>query len=136
MSFRSIQLLALLVLSLASCSDFTYTPKSKKSKIRETPNIAIFDRIVDFRLIQKGWPSSKQDFISKDIKYYNAFEGFPYQTTVFKIIDSNNMVFYFTDHIKDIKQERQSGKTDLNRYNGRVTFWKENDKILWKLKMR
>lgn len=119
----------------AQCNYFTYVPKGKKKQLQETPSVLILDRMVDFRIEQGGWPSSKQDFISKGIKYYEVFNNFPYQTTTFKIKDSNNMVFTFSDHIKDIDRYNKTGKADLNGYNGTVTFWKEGDKFLWKIKM-
>ena len=76
------------------------------------------------------------DFISKGDKYYKVFEGFRYNETKFKIIDSNNMVFSFYDHRKDVDNYNEIGKIDLNNYRGTVKFYKEKDKFLWKLKMK
>lgn len=91
--------------------------------------------MVDFRKEQMSWPVSKADFISKGMKYYEVFNDFPYQQTSFKVIDSNNMVFSFSQHIKDVKHDQKTGKTELNDYSGRVIFYKLNDKFIWKLKM-
>ncbi len=120
---------------LISCRNFTYIPKSKKKQLRETPSVLIFDRIVDFRIEQGGWPTSKEDFISKGTKYYEVFNDFPYLTTIFKIADSNRMIFFFSDHIKDKTRYNETKQTDVNSYNGSVKFWKENGKFLWKIKM-
>lgn len=123
------------VFAFVSCNYVTYTPRSKKNIRRETPSIVLFDRIVDFRIEQMGWPVSKTDFISKGIKYYEVFEDFPYQETRFHIIDSNHMTFYFYNHKKDIEKAKRTNKVDLNSYNGSVRFYKENGKFIWKLKM-
>ena len=104
--------------------------------MRETPSVLLFERIIDFRIEQMGWPISKIDFMNKGIKYYEVFQDFPYQTTTFKIIDSNTMVFSFSEHIKDIKNYNKTQKIDLNSYGGTVRFFKENEKFIWKLKMK
>ncbi len=126
----------LCMLGIAGCNYVTYTPRSKKNIRRETPSLLIFDRIVDFRIEQMGWPVSRMDFTSKGIKYYQVFENFPYQQTDFKIIDRNTMVFSFSGHIQDIKNYNETNKVDLNSYGGSVRFFKENDKFIWKLKMK
>lgn len=125
-----------LVLIFTSCNYINYTPRSKKNVQREKPSILIFDRIIDFRIEQMGWPTSKMDFMSKGKKYYEVFEGFRYNETKFKIIDSNNMVFSFYGHRKDVDNYNETGKIDFNNYRGTVRFYKENDKFLWKLKMK
>lgn len=128
-------IVALVTLFLVSCNYVTYTPRSKNNINREKPSIILFERIVDFRIEQMGWPTSRQDFISKGLRYYEVMNDFKYATTTFKIVDSNNMVFSFGNHIQDIKNQKESEKIDLHSYGGRVTFYKENDKFLWKLKM-
>ncbi|MDB5202252.1 MAG: hypothetical protein JWQ27_1661 [Ferruginibacter sp.] len=119
----------------SSCNYISYTPKSKKAARREMPSILLLEKIVDFRIEQMGWPASQGDFISKDIKFYRAMEGFPYRQTTFKIIDSNNMIFYFTGHIKDLEKNKRTGKTELNGFGGHVKFYKENNKFIWKIKL-
>jgi hypothetical protein len=128
-------LAGLLILVFAACNYVTYTPRTKKQVRREKPSIMILSRIVDFRIEHNSWPLSKEDFISKGKKYNEAFEGFPYYYTEFKIIDSNRMTFYFSRHIKDLQQHEQTQKVDLNAYGGRVRFYKENGRFVWKLKM-
>ena len=122
--------------AFVACNYVTYTPRSKKKILQETPSLLIFDRIVDFRIEQMGWPVSKADFMSKGIKYYEVFNDFPYQETHFKIIDSNNMLFSFYQHINDIDNYKRTNKVDLNSYGGSVRFFKENGKFIWKLKMK
>lgn len=124
------------LLMLVACDQFTYIPKSKKKQRQETPSVIIFDRMVDFRIEQGSWPVSRQDFISKGVKYYEVFNNFPYQVADFKVKDTNNMTFYFSGHIKDIERYNHTGVTDLNSFGGYVRFWKENDKFLWKIKMK
>ena len=91
--------------------------------------------MVDFRMEQMGWPNSVTDFISKNKKYYEVFENFPYLNTEFKITDSNRMTFYFSQHIADMEKYKRTGKADLNAYGGHVKFYKENDKFIWRIKM-
>ncbi len=126
----------LLVLIVSSCRYFFYTPRSKSNIHREQPSLLLLEKIVEFRLENLGWPTSKEDFMNKGIKYQKVFEGFPYNYTEFKRIDSNKMIFYFTDHIKDSDNYYETGKINLNSYNGRVTFYKDSNKFIWKLKMR
>lgn len=124
------------MVNIVACNYVTYTPRSKRNKQGETPSLVIFERIVDFRIEQMGWPTSKTDFISKGIKYYEVFENFPYQYTDFKIIDSNTMTFTYSQHIKDVKKFDKTEKVDLNSYGGSVNFYKENGKFIWKIKKR
>jgi len=125
----------LIVASIVSCNYFTFHPKSEKQKYIERPNVLIYDRIVEFRIEQMGWPISKADFMSKGKKYCDVFENFPYLRTEFKITDSNRMTFYFSEHVNDVAREDRTRKYDLNASNGHVKFYKENDRFTWKLKM-
>lgn len=124
------------MLNMVACNYVTYTPRSKRNKQRETPSLVLFERIVDFRIEQMGWPASKTDFISKGIKYYEVFENFPYQNTDFKVLDSNTMVFTYSQHIRDVRNFEKTEKVDLNSYGGSVKFYKENGKFIWKIKKR
>jgi hypothetical protein len=121
---------------LQSCNYFTYTPHSKRQRLVERPSVAICDKIVDFRYSEGGWPTSRQDFMNKGLKYYEVIKDFPYQNTEFKIKDSTEMTFYFGGHIQDAKRALKTKKTDINNYNGNIHFWKEGGKFLWKINMR
>jgi hypothetical protein len=68
-------------------------------------------------------------------KYKDALHGFKYQNTRFKIIDQDNMIFYFSDHVKDAANFESTERIDLNSYGGRVKFYKRDGKFLWKIKM-
>lgn len=136
-NFLRLYLIATLVIFVitSGCSSFTYTPRSKQNRHREMPSILLYEQIINFRMVQGSWPISKEDFISKNIKYYQAFEGFKFQDYSFKITDSNYMVFSFWNHIKDVELQKQNNKQNLSAYRGRVIFFKEGDKFLWKIKM-
>ena len=121
---------------LASCDHFVYTPKHRSQKRREKPSIFICERIIDFRLEEGRWPVSREDLIHKGKKYYDAFAGFKYSYTEFKIKDSSNMTFYFEDHIADETTYQLTGKSELNAYGGRIRFFKVKDKYAYKIKMR
>ena len=127
--------IATIVLIFTSCNYITYIPRSKASVRRAAPSMLLLEKIADFRVEQHSWPVSTEDFISKGTKYYNAYKDFNYTETWFKIIDSNTMVFYFTGHIVDIEDYNASQKINLNSYNGRAKFFKQNDKFIWKLTM-
>ena len=97
------------------------------------PSIALYERIIDFRLEQNSWPVSKDDFISKGKKYYEVLQGFPYQTVTFKTIDSNAMVFSFSEHIKDLENYERTRQVDLNSYKGSIKFTRQQNKFVWKI---
>ena len=123
------------VLQLAACNYVTYTPRSKGNIRKETPSIILLERIVDFRTVHNSWPVSREDFISKGVKYYEVMHNFPYAATTFKVIDSNTMTFSFSNHIKDQENYNTTGKVDLNAYSGSVKFFKQDGRFVWKLKM-
>jgi hypothetical protein len=135
-AFLNIALTVVLFICMISCNHFTYRPHSIKAKMLERPSISICVKIVEFRIAEGGWPISKQDFMNKGIKYYEEMKDFPYQTTEFKIKDSNNMVFYFRDNIKDIERYKKTQKGDFNGFHGNIVFWKEGDRFLWKINMK
>lgn len=120
---------------VSACKNVTYIPKSKKKQSLATPSVLIFDRMVDFRIEQGYWPNSLQEFTSKGIKYYDVMKDFKYLETSFKIKDSNRMVFYFSNHIKDEQRYKETKEIDLNSYSGSAKFWKENNKFIWSIKM-
>jgi hypothetical protein len=115
--------------------NFTYRPHSKKQQQEAKPSIVLLERIIQFRENYQQWPNSKEDFMSRDRKYKEAFTGFKYLYTEFKIIDSDRMIFYFLQNVKDEDKYNSSGKIDLNRYGGEVKFYKEGGKLIWKMKM-
>jgi hypothetical protein len=119
-----------------SCNYFSYTRHTKIERLSERPSAVICDNIVNFRIIQGGWPTSKEDFMYKDVRNYEALKDFPYQTTEFKIKDSTEMTLYFRDHIKDVIKSQKTNKSDLNSFQGNIHFWKEADKFLWKINMK
>ncbi len=127
--------ISIYILVFTSCNYFTYIPRSKTAVRRAAPSILLLEKIVDFRVEQHSWPVSREDFISKGIKYYEAFKRFNYTETWFKVIDSNTMVFYFTGHVTDIDDYNTYRKINLNSYNGRAKFFRQKDKFIWKLKM-
>jgi hypothetical protein len=118
-----------------SCNYISYTPKTKRQQFLHQPSVVLLSGIVDFRIEQMGWPTSRTDFISKGKKYYDAFENFEYLVTDFRIKDSNNMIFYFSRLLKDVERENDTKKSDLNAYGGHVKFYKQEGKFLWKVKM-
>lgn len=126
---------AILACILAACSQFTYTPKSKRQQQLAKPSIAVITSIANFREQFGTWPTSLYEMQQRDIKYRDAFKGFPYLYTNFKIRDMDNMVFSFSQHTNDDYNFRQSGVTDLNSYQGEVRFTRKNGKIIWKIRM-
>ena len=127
--------IASLTMLVSACQYVTYTPRAKAQKRREKPSIFICESIVDFRLEQGRWPVSKEDLITKGKKYYDAFNGFRYTFTHFKIKDSNTMTFYFDHHIADNAIAEQTNVVDLNGFRGRVRFYKVKDRYIYKIKM-
>ncbi|MFL5746568.1 MAG: hypothetical protein ACJ751_17965 [Niastella sp.] len=124
------------VTMLVSCDYFIYTHKNRSQKRREKPSIFICEQIIDFRVEEGRWPYSKEDLIHKGKKYYDAFKDFKYTWTDFKIKDSNNMTFYFEDHIADETTYQLTDRSELNAYGGRIRFFRVKDKFAYKIKMR
>jgi hypothetical protein len=120
---------------LSSCQYVTYTPRSRMQQQLAKPSMVLLDRIVEFRESFNEWPLSKEYFMAKGPRYKEAFNGFQYLHTQFKIVDNDNLLFYFDQHIRDQAAEQESGKTDLNGLGGVVTFYKQGGKFLWKIKM-
>lgn len=119
----------------SGCNYVTYTPHRKKIIQREKPSVVLLNRMIEFREEYNSWPFLKEEFTGKGLKYKEAFDGFPYLQTTFKIIDNNTMNFSFYAHLRDVQHYQQTEKIDLNSYNGEVKFYKEKDKFIWKLKM-
>lgn len=126
----------LLAILLSACNYITFTPHSTKKKQKEKPSVILLNSIIEFRQEQNSWPFSKEEFMNKGKKYRDAFVGFPYLRTEFKVVDDNTMVFSFYDYMKDAQQFKETGKVDINGYQGQVKFYKEKDKFVWKLKMK
>jgi len=118
---------------LLACTNIVL-PRSNKNKQKEKPSVMLLNSFVDFRMEQGVWPVSKNDFISKGKKYAESFAGFRYNSTRFKIIDNDQMVFYFSDHVR-YAAKYEPNTVDLSDLAGEAKFYKENGKFLWKLKM-
>lgn len=99
------------------------------------PSIVLLDRIIEFREENNAWPFSKEEFINTGVKYREAFAGFPYLKTTFKVVDNNTMTFSFSEHQKDVEKYKETQQVDLNSYGGQARFYKEGEKFMWKLKM-
>ena len=123
------------IVFLTACNWFTYIPRSKKNIQREKPSVVLLNRIIEFREEFYVWPYSKEGFISKGKKYMDAFDGFPYLETRFKVIDDDRMTFFFSGHKRANARYEKTGQIDLNSYGGEVKFYKMNNKFIWKLKM-
>ena len=134
---KSFYLLTVLLgmLLLSSCAYTTYTPHSRRQQQLAKPSVVLLDRIVEFRETFNEWPLSKEYFIAKGPRYKEAFNGFNYLHTEFRILDNDNLLFYFDQHIKDEAAYRESGLVDLNKLNGVVKFYKQDGKFLWKIRM-
>ena len=128
--------ITLLTLWLTGCDHFTFTPRSRANIMHERPSFELLSRIIEYRELRHSWPVSKEDFNGLGKPLEDAFKGFPYNYTRFKIIDSNTMVFFFTDHIKDLQTYSETGQSEVNKYFGRVRFFKVKDKFTWRLKMK
>ena len=94
------------------------------------------ERIVEFREKYNVWPASKEEFMAKDPRYSAAFEEFPYLSAKFKIVDMDNMIFYFKQNLKNIENYEKNGVRDALSYHGYVKFYKEGGKFLWKMKVQ
>lgn len=124
-----------LVLTFASCQYTTYSVRSKRDQQRAKPSMVLVQSIADFRERYGSWPLSKEELMYKDARYRQVFTGFPYKDVRFKIVDADNMIFSFDQHVQDITNYNESQQVDLNAYRGEVKYYMQNGKVLWKLKM-
>lgn len=122
-------------MGLFACSEVMFTPRSKKSKLREMPSMMLCERIVDFRNEYGRWPVSREDIANRGKKYYEVFRDFKYTYTYFKTKDSNTMVFFFSEHQKDLSNYEDTRKIEMNKFGGTIRFFKYDGKFLWKIKM-
>jgi hypothetical protein len=134
---RSAILYSFLLLSfgILACNEFMYTPRSRKTKLRETPSMRLCERIVEFRMEYGRWPASREDIANKGKQYYEGFQQFRYTYTHFKTVDSNNMIFSFSGHPQDAFNYEDTRKIELNSFGGTISFFKVNGKMVWKIKM-
>jgi hypothetical protein len=134
-------IIAMAGLFLFSCSyvnhgKIDYTSDGNYERTYAQPSIAIMERIIEFREKYNVWPASKEEFTAKDPRYRAAFEGFPYLSTTFKIVDFDNMIFYFKENVKNIENYEKNGVKDVISYRGYVKFYKEEGKFIWKMKIQ
>ena len=123
------------IVFFTSCNKIIYIPRSKKNIQREKPSVVLLNRMIEFREEFNTWPYSKEGFISKGKKYIDAFDGFPYLETRFKVIDEDRMIFFFFNHKKDQARYEKTKQIDLNSYAGKVKFYRKGNKFIWELKM-
>lgn len=120
---------------LASCEYTTYTPRSRRQQQLAKPSMVLLDRIIEFRETFNEWPLSKEYFMAQGPRYKEAFNGFNYLYTEFRIVDNDNLLFYFDQYVKDNAAYKETGLVDLNKLNGVVKFYKQDGKFLWKIRM-
>jgi cbb3-type cytochrome oxidase subunit 3 len=125
----------IITIAFASCNYFTYTPHSKKQIQQEKPSVFLLNAILDYRAERGVWPESKQAFTGMNKKYADAFNDFRYTYTYFKVMDTDRMIFFFSNHVDDVARYDQTDKVDLNSFGGSVKFYSKGGKFLWKLKM-
>lgn len=126
--------LAIFMAMLAfACNYAKYTPTSQKEKRRALPSVVLLNSIVEFRNEFHSWPLSKEDMASKGIKYKTAWDGFAYKSYSFKAKDTNTMTFNFWDYPKELENNKNDNRVELNSYNGWVKFYKEGDVFAWKI---
>lgn len=132
---KKIIVLSFAFLILSGCEYITFTQHTKKQRQLAKPSTLLLVFILEFREKNNAWPISKNDFAFKSVKYKHAISEFPYLNIRFKIIDQDNMIFYFDSHIDDVENEKTTKKLVVNAYGGEVRFYKESGKFLWKTKM-
>lgn len=121
-------------LMACACNNVNYTPRSKHNKMRMRPHISLYDKIADYRAEMGFWPASQSDMLLQGGKYKDAWDGYIYTETNFKIKDSVNMVFTYDGHPVDVYNQKNTDKIELNRYSGSVIFYKLNGLFTWKIK--
>jgi hypothetical protein len=134
-NFMHLKVLVIVLLISPGCNITTISTHNKQEQQHAKPSIHLIESIIEFRETYKEWPQSKEEFISRNLKYKESFNDFPYLYTRFKITDQDKMTFYFDQHRDDVKNYETNKKVDLNALAGEVKFYKSNEKFVWSIKM-
>jgi len=133
--FMHLKVFVIVLLISQGCNITTFTAHNKQEQQHAKPSVRLIESIIEFRETYKKWPQSKEEFISENLMYKESFSDFLYLYTRFKIIDQDNMTFYFDQHRDDVQNYETNKKVDLNALAGEVKFYKSNEKFVWSIKM-
>ena len=117
-----------------SCDRYVYLPKSAKQKYFARPKVQFMMAVVNFRELRGNWPPSLTELGLYSIENRKIINNFQYQTVDF-VIKTNDKLYVYFDNYKKELYLNDPDRTDLNRFRGRIIFYKSNDKFVWKVKM-
>ena len=124
-----------LLLCVSGCSQFVYLPKSAKQKYFARPHIQFMMAVVEFRESTGGWPASQFELENQKAKNWKIIHDFQYRNLHFQQRKGDELFVYFDDYKRELYLD-VPGKTDLNTFHGVICFYKNNEKFVWKVKMR
>jgi hypothetical protein len=124
-----------IIICFCSCNHFVYLPKSAKQKYFARPHIQFMMAVVNFRESYGIWPPSLSEMALKSKENRKIIDDFQYQSVDFLIKDQDHLIVYFYGYKKKSYYQDDS-QIDLNAFQGRIRFFKWNDKFAWKVKMR
>ncbi|MBC7827761.1 MAG: hypothetical protein H7122_08450 [Chitinophagaceae bacterium] len=117
-----------------SCNQFVYLPKSAKQKYFARPKVQFMMAVVNFRELRGNWPPSLNELGLYSIENRKIIKDFQYQTADFVIKNNDKLYVYFDNYKKELYLD-DPDRTDLNRFHGRIIFYKSKDTFVWKVKM-
>lgn len=91
--------------------------------------------VVEFRESTGTWPGNVYQLSYHSIKNKKIIEDFQYESIFFHPGENDRLIVYF-DHYKKKLYLDPEELTDLNRFNGKISFYKSNGKFVWKVKMK
>lgn len=125
----------LAIICLYSCNQFVYLPKSAKQKYFARPHIQFMMAVVNFRELYGLWPPSLTELGSKSKENRKIIDDFQYEFVDFVSRDIDHLTLYFYGYKKK-SYYHNDNKIDLNAFQGKIKFFKSNDKFVWKVKMK
>lgn len=90
--------------------------------------------IVNFREVRGNWPPSLTELELYSIENRKIINNFQYESVAFVIKNNDRLIVYFDNYKKELYLDVPD-KTDLNRFRGKIIFYKSNNKFVWKVKM-
>ena len=124
-----------ILVSFYGCGQFTYTPHSAKEKYFARPHVQFMMTVVNFREKYGVWPPSIGEMELMFPEAKKIIHDFQYQSLDFLIKDKDNLTINFYNYKKTLYYGDPT-VVDLNAFQGRIRFYKSDNKFVWKVKMK
>jgi len=124
-----------ILVSFYGCGQVTYQPHSAKQKYFAKPHVQFMMTVVNFREKYGVWPPSLGEMELMLPEAKKIIHDFQYQSVDFLIKDGDNLTVRFYNY-KKTSYYADPSKIDLNAFQGRIRFYKSDNKFVWKVRMK